>query len=1430
MAWIMGSVDGITDVSILLSIAFMCWALFQAGIKKGRRPVVAFGIQGYTKAVLSIMLLALSTVRFVSSEHRKFNRTFELLAVGALCGVSWIQHHWSVQPSSMVILYLLWCLIRDGFEALETVEEKRNLLMQDVLLPQLMVEVALLITENYPKGPMKALMYEHEISTEEEASILSRVFFGWINPVLIQGYSNVLLGSELPSIDTKLRSEPIRLAALRAWDQRSKPENKMTLPKVLLGCLKKPFLSAILPRIFLIFFRYSQPILISQAIVYVTSYKLSRQAWTGHRLIVVAAVVYIGLAFSTTAYQHSLNKLRIMIRAALIALIHNKAVNSYAETTSEGRVLTLASTDVDGLDTIGEMCHETWGQILEVTVGIILLSREVGWLFPVPLVIIVLCSRMSQYVARNLRKKQGNWNKATQTRISEISAAIRAIKSVKMLGLQDIISEHVERLRHHELNMASKVRWMNVAYTGSANALGMFAPVLTLVLYAILAQVRGEELDTKTAFTTIAILIMVTHPANMVMTIIPRAVASFASFERIQDFLLEPSRHDRRIDATSSTSTPESGAIRDEPDTASCPAASLTGLSVGESRFALDNINLTVRQGSIVICSGATAAGKTVLGRSILGEVPSIGTVVVSSKRIGYCSQEPWLPNVPIKQIITSFAEDHVAADSMWYEAVVKACCLDKDIAALPGGDEYIVGSRGGNLSGGQRQRLALARAIFSRADILILDDPFSGLDGNTEKKIVENLLGPRSLFKKLGITVFLISNSTQYFPLADEVIFVEEGRIKEQGKWNELASQASRILKMIPREAVAHDNELKAIDNPTQLSQPQRLFDDSTTNIKRKTGDSALYGYYIKAAGRANVLFMAACVASYSFFITFPQYWIKIWTESSSSNNWVFVCGYIALNVMAWISTMGGVWATVILVAPHSGKILHSRLLKTVIGAPMLYFSRTDNGSILNRFSQDLQLVDNQLPSAFSSMTTQVFKLANQAALLFVAQKLLTFTLPLCFAVVYAVQRVYLRTSRQLRLLELESKSLVAIDFLEMMDGLSTIRAFGGLSKVKSQHLHRLDGSQKPLYILLCLQCWLRIVLDLLVAGIAVGVIALAVILKDTTSGGQVGVALNMVLVANATLLRLVESWTNLEISLGAIARIKDLEGEVLSEVKPTETFLPPETWPSSGRIELRGITASYTTEKAALENVSLRIDPGQKLVICGRTGSGKSSLLLALLRLLDLKSGSILIDGVNAGFVPRSIIRERCFVTVPQEPLLLSQQTLRFNVDPPESLSNNTIIGVLSMVRLWQHFSRGLNEYGAIDENAAQLGAILDLTLGSLPPISVGQGQLLALARALLQVHAISASGANPIILLDEATSSLDLETEELMLDIVHEEFTCKGHTVIMVAHRVGAAVSRLREGIDVVVWMKDGKIEKVGGADMVLNTTEQTASEAI
>lgn len=394
---------------------------------------------------------------------------------------------------------------------------------------------------------------------------------------------------------------------------------------------------------------------------------------------------------------------------------------------------------------------------------------------------------MSRYLAKNLQSKQKAWSEATQRRISLTASALSSMKVMKMLGLSRQTEVLIQKLRAQELEMAKKVRWMMVAYNASggfyddfftglslltmvANALGIFSPILTFVTFVMYANLRGSTLDAETAFTTTALLGLVTHPANMIMTIVPRAIGSLAAFGRIQDYLVRPGRADERRLFKPNTKIDDSSlAISFE---------AVTVRSHSQSRPVLDNISFMANQGSIVICAGAVGSGKTVLAQCILGEIPtSSGTISVATKRIAYCEQSPWLPSGTLKEAVCGFGR----FEPGWYRHVVTLCCLDEDILGLPLGDDTVIGSRGLKLSGGQRQRLvctrlylhlrsfgvltmnqALARALYARCKIVLLDDSFSALDHNTERKVVSNLLGTQGHFRKTGTTVILIANSSE--------------------------------------------------------------------------------------------------------------------------------------------------------------------------------------------------------------------------------------------------------------------------------------------------------------------------------------------------------------------------------------------------------------------------------------------------------------------------------------------------------------------------------------------------------------------------------------------------------------------------------------------------------------------------------------------
>ncbi|KAJ8131478.1 hypothetical protein O1611_g2147 [Lasiodiplodia mahajangana] len=1264
--------------------------------------------------------------------------------------------------SDLATLYLLTCILCDivYLTLLYKVPTPANT-SRSVLL-RCCVYLVLFGFEHRARTASLRAFSGHQ-SPEETHGILDRVLFTWINPLILRGYKNVLVSDELPPLSQDLKPELTRRAILQAWSRRVKPETSATLPLALLKALRNPFLASVIPRLFLIAFRYSQPPLIKNAIRYAKAYQLSMDDDQGFWLILSTAVVYVGLAISTGAYQHSINRVKLMTRSALVGLIHQKAMESPTLGYDSSEAITLMSTDASSLDGVAEMFHETWAQLIEVLFGVILLAREVGWIWPLPLFLIYLCSHMSRFVAKHFQPRQKAWNSATQNRIAATSSVISSMKVIKMLGLQSHLTRRIRELRDAELWSGSKLRWVTVYYNASANALGIFTPAITLVIFAVISGLRGHDLGTETAFTTVAILLMITHPANMIMTIVPRAVASLAGFERIQAFLLRPYLQASRGMLAKTSLDKISYDLNSNDSVSPGPAIQLKQLKIGDENAILENVSLDVARGSLIVLSGATGSGKSTLLRAILGEVvPTQGSVSLSTQRVAYCSQRPWLPGGTIREVIygsTSLIHDYETR----YQEVVELCCLTHDFDTLPDGDQTQIGSRGLNLSGGQRQRVALARALFARRDILLLDDTFSGLDGETEQAIFNNLFGPAGLIRRLRTTVVLVSNSSQYFQAADNIIVLGNRTIVDQGTWQEIKVKTASIAKFSSRSQAKENGTLSA--NFDKLSAQLRVKDETKADLARHTGDLSLYSYYYSFIGLVNMFFLVATTSVYAFFITIPQYWLQLWTEFGGKNTGFYITGYLFLSFMSWSSTSLQVWSLGIRLAPQSGSRLHQHLLNIVMSAPLSYFSQTENGSILNRFSQDIQLIDTQLPSALQTVAVQVFKLLMQVVVLCIAQKWLALFLPACGLVVYVVQKVYLRTSRQLRFLELQSRARVFSSFLESIEGLETIRSFGWSEAAIQDNVQCVDDSQRPEFILLCLQRWLNIVLDLLTAGIATSLIAIVVVLRGN---------------------HLTETGRKLD-------HIRNLHRSHFSFENS------------------RGDDSKGRPEALAIRNLNLSIAPGQKVIICGRTGSGKSTLLSTLLRLLEIQSGKIELDGLDIKHVDLDLLRRRCFVTVSQDHLLLPNETLRFNLDPEAGVSDDTIITALAKVGLRSHFF-GNNVNPDKETSVENRHSVLDQNISNFQELSVGQYQLFAVCRALAKVSSLRRSGIMPIVLLDEVTSSLDPTTESTIYQIINDEFSEKGHTVIIVAHRLGGLEKYVKNGRDAVVLLADGVMQEV------------------
>ncbi|KAJ5488347.1 ABC transporter integral membrane type 1 [Penicillium expansum] len=1118
------------------------------------------------------------------------------------------------------------------------------------------------------------------------------------------------------------------------------------LPYALAECLKGALISPIFPRLFLILFTYLQPIFIGVAIKFVNGTSdASIYGNSGFRLLLFATILYMGIAVSAAIYQSRINRLRVMVRGALIGLIHHQSLHLTHDKSQGSSALTLITSDIDSIESVGETFHETWARLVEVVTGTALLASHIQWFAFLPLVIIFACSRMSAYVAKHLENRQKSWNEATQSRIAATTSTLEGIKSLKIMGMEDAIRSQILHLRNNEIQISKPFRWILVAYNASANALGILAPVLTLILFAMCS--KSDRLQADQIFTSLALLAMVTHPANMVMTLIPRAISVMSNFDRIQTYISQPSIQDQR-ESSPHGSIQQLAKIQD----VSIQPASLANPIIHDVSQSLD-------RGEILICAGAVGSGKTTLAMAILGEVTPIkGSISVSSKNIAYCAQGSWLPSVAIREAISGQPVD---LDIKWYNTVIEACGLLSDFDSFVGGDMALIENNGMNLSGGQKQRIALARAVYSKYKMLILDDPFSALDPAVTNHIVQRLLSPRGLFRKMGTTVFLITNSKELFPIADRVLLLQDSRLHLQPQSHFQDPKASIGVSTLSENPFS---SAPRHEKPKVAAPIRKLhLNDAADEIARRTGDFTIYDYYINAIGRANSLLLIACTAGFAFGSTFAQYVLKWATESPRENLAFYMSLYAAVSSIAWASTSGTTWCAQMKVAVKSGAVLHANLLDRILKAPLSYFGENDLGAIVNRFGQDINVVDKQLPPTLGNFNTQIFKLAMQLILLLKIRPVMTLTVPICAMCVYFIQRIYLRTSRQLRFLELESRSLVFTNFLDTASGIVTIRAFGWKEKFENENVRSLDLSQKPFYILLCLQCWLKMIMDCIIAIFAVILIAFTVLYRNTTTGADLGVALNLLIVANTTLLRLVKD-----------------------------------------------ISVAYAKSEApSLSNLSLTANPGQNMIVIGRTGSGKSTLMLSLLQLLQPKKGSILIDDINIGHLSPRTVRNRGFIAVPQDGFSIPTASLRFNLDPYHTSSDQDILWSLQRTGLWDKIYAttiiSTSEKGNMNNDIRNL---LDLPMSSFLPFSSGQLQLFALSRTLLRIR--SSAPHKPVIILDEASSSLDSETEAVLTDMLRHDL--QGHTIVMIAHRVAGLTGAMRPGVDAIATMQDGKLQTV------------------
>ncbi|KAF7953040.1 hypothetical protein EAE96_006261 [Botrytis aclada] len=759
---------------------------------------------------------------------------------------------------------------------------------------------------------------------------------------------------------------------------------------------------------------------------------------------------------------------------------------------------------------------------------------------------------------------------------------------------------------------------------GCRNMPPALAPAVTFIVYSIKARVANSSpLNISQVFTSLALINLVTTPASELITSFPSAASCLGCVERIQQHLQRPDRHEKRVLNLKRNLIQEN--LRDEQDIG-VSIACLSGvrISVNDSEdHLLRNLDLVSLQGSFTMILGPSGSGKSTLLRAILGGTKYNGTISINASQIAYCPQAAWLFTGTIRQNICGLEVD--TFDDAWYRSVLHACVLDEMIIGLPNGDNTLVEGQSSGLSGGQKQRLNIARAVYRRPQLILFDDVLSALDMKTEIQIMNRLFGRDGLLSKLGATVIFVTHSTRWETIADNVITLDgSGNAAKHSKTPDLQAKVfptefdlRRSVDPSLTDNVKTDqifNSLsggetsQAIDaRNDRLSENQIVNEAHIVDIPQHESDSRDHVYYFKSVRWPTILMLFLSATAQTICLYMSQAILNWWAADHGSNEEKWLPTYLILAIGNGVMYGCTAWIMFLKLVPESAANLHLMLLDVVMNAPYSFFTKTDVGTILNRFSQDMTLIESQLPTGVMCTLMYCLWTIGSLCLISLGSAWMAITIPAVFITLICIQRVYLRTSRRLRAIELELRSPIYSQFMETLNGLPSIRVLGWQEQFTDSMIEKVDKSQVPYYLLFCAQRWLQLVLDLVVAALAIIVIALSIKLRKSTDPGSLGLSLNNVLSFNETLSFLLQYWTQLEVSLGAISRTRQFATRTPSESKPLSRISLPTTWPEHGSIEIHNLNASYTPQLSHSTTSPSPSAPAKKSVSAAAAAAAK-------------------------------------------------------------------------------------------------------------------------------------------------------------------------------------------------------------------------------
>ncbi|OAQ99709.1 hypothetical protein LLEC1_02722 [Akanthomyces lecanii] len=1100
---------------------------------------------------------------------------------------------------------------------------------------------------------------------------------------------------------------------------------------------------------------------------------------------------------------------------------------------ANGRIVNLMSVDTYRIDQACALGHFIWTAPIACIVTLVLLIVNLTYSALAGFGLLVLGVPLLTKAIQSLFARRKTINKITDKRVSLTQEIIQSVRFVKYFGWETAFLERLAEIRSKEIYSIQIL----LATRNAINSVSMAMPVFASMLSFITYRLTNHGLQPAEVFSSLALFNSLRIPLNLLPLVLGQVIDAASSIARVEEFLLEEEQEEdivmkpdgefaiemKNASFTWERTKKQEAELPTDPKEKKAAAAAAKQAKAqinstnpaeedgpkeptrGEERepFKLQGLDFTAGRKELLAVIGSVGCGKSSVLASLAGDMRKTEGEVVFGASRAFCPQYAWIQNTSLQNNIT-FGKP---LEKPWYKDVIDACALQSDLDMLPNGDQTEIGERGITISGGQKQRLNIARAIYFDADIVLMDDPLSAVDAHVGRHIFDHaILG--LLKDKCRI---LATHQLWVLNRCDRIIWMDNGKIRAIDTYDNLMRDEEGFRTLMETNAVDKEEEEEEVKADATIEEVENKMERVETSAEdrakqkknkkqamlmqqeeraEKSVPWSVYAGYLRASGSVlNLPFLALVLILSQGANIVTSLWLSWWTSDKFGyTDGVYIGVYAALGFsQAFLMFAFSVLLTVL--GTTASKSMLRDAVTRVLRAPMSFFDTTPLGRITNRFSRDVDVMDNNLTDAIRMF---FFTLANVTAVF-----ILTIAYYYYFAaalvplyILYMIAGTYYRSSaREVKRYESVLRSSMFARFSEGLSGVSSIRAYGLRERFMKDLRTSIDQMNGAYYLTFANQRWLSVRLDM-IGNLLVFVVAILVVTsRFTVSPSTGGLVLSYMLSIVQMLQFSIRQLAEVENGMNAVERLR-YYGHELEEEAPLHTVDVRPSWPEKGEITFENVEMRYRPNlPLVLKGLSIHVRGGERIGVVGRTGAGKSSIMSTLFRLVEISGGKITIDGLDISTIGLGDLRKRLAI-IPQDPTLF-QGTVRSNLDPFQEHDDLALWSALRQADL-------VGAEGTVTDNSDTSRIHLDSIVEDEGlNFSLGQRQLMALARALVR-------GAQ-IIVCDEATSSVDMETDDKIQRTMAAGF--RGKTLLCIAHRLRTII-----GYDRICVMDAGRIAEL------------------